>query len=103
MEDKLLDKGVMYMTINIGLDPILNKPKKLLVSASGTRFTVMVENNIYGEYQLKTRLTEKNRLKFVLENPFEPDKIFDCNENITLNVIGWIIERETRVNVDEIS
>lgn len=103
MEDKLLDKSVTYMSYDIGIDPITKNMRKVLVSPSGTSFIIMSGNTYCGHYQLNSRLTEKYRLKFVLENPFEPDKIFDCTEDVTLNAIAWIIERETRDIRNEIS
>lgn len=102
MEDKILDKSVTHISYDIGIDRITNKKKKLLVSPSGTRFTVMVGNNNYGVYELKPRLTEKFKLVFVLENPFGIDKIFECDKYATLIAIDWIISRERGCS-DEIS
>lgn len=102
MKDKLLDKGVTHISYYIGIDRITNKTKELLVSPSGTRFTVMVGNSNYGIYELKPRLTEKYKLVFVLENPSGIEKIFECDKYTTLCAIDWIISRE-RGYSDEIS
>lgn len=82
-----------YININFNIDD-----KKIIsVSPDGTTFTVYNGILVLYTCKLKPRLTANYRNKFVLENPFEEDIIFDCSDNTFDNVLSWIVNRETNM------
>lgn len=74
--------------------PIDNK-KFIIASHNGTEYVVFDEESMLYTCKLKIRLTESYKVKFALENPFGDDIIFNCTDNVFLEALSWIFDKET--------
>ena len=90
----VLENETLLPKSYLGVKFPIDDKKIISVSPDGTTFTVYNGISVLYTCKLKPRLTTNYRNKFVLENPFGEDIIFDCSGNTFDNVLSWIVNRE---------
>lgn len=90
------DKSIYPQSLGKALN--ITDTKRLLISKGGTCFTVFENSHILNTYNLELRMTKNLKADFILtRNPVTSTSkgtVFDCTEDIILEVIKYIRDIE---------
>lgn len=91
----VLENETLLPKSYLGVKFPIDDKKIISVSPDGTTFTVYNGISVLYTCKLKPRLTTNYKIKFVFENPFGDDVIFNCTDNVFLEALSWIFDKET--------